>query len=569
MNEKDPDVLFLQLELKRRELDKFGEKVNDLTMKTIIMKVLPNLYDPVKATIASSAHISYEQVKEHIRSFYNIKKHAVDSDMVNDSNTVMFQKQHKHHNKQKHHSNKSAKQPQNSAKQQQSNSGTGQNDSGGKKGLKWCHICNMDNHWTSKCGFNERNPDRFKLRRKPHYNNGDTSDTTSNTSHSSNSGSYSTTRCNNCGRNNHTTEQCYRKPQNTVTARNIPIQEETAEVLLMRNDVKFYDGNLIGGTILSNTIQSSSDFPFDKWCLDTGAGFHCTHDDSELVNMRPSSGYVLGIGGFTMPIKGIGDLHCTIKQSNGKPKAVIIKDIRYVPKLKGKLLSQYQFIKSGYGLLIDEDIGYIKKGDTKYNVVNIGTHYFLDVLEVKQINVMNLQISDQLNLLHRRLGHINMNILKLLAKDSDDDDVDDDIFTKQIQTEVPHTKCEVCETCKHTKPSYTRRTTKQSTRPFELIYTDVLGPIEPASINGNKYAILIIDDYTRYSYIDFMKNKSEVPAKLNKFFTQEVLSRYGNNNVMRSDNAKRVHKHRYAKSMCCNIKSLCKTQVLTHHSRIV
>ncbi|KAK2993848.1 hypothetical protein RJ640_027325 [Escallonia rubra] len=53
--------------------------------------------------------------------------------------------------------------------------------------------------------------------------------------------------------------------------------------------------------------------------------------------------------------------------------------------------------------------------------------------------------------------------------------------------------------------------------PLELIHTDVCGPIDPASLGKNIYFLLFIDDYSRKTWVYFLKQKSEVFSTFKRF----------------------------------------------------
>jgi transposase InsO family protein len=58
-----------------------------------------------------------------------------------------------------------------------------------------------------------------------------------------------------------------------------------------------------------------------------------------------------------------------------------------------------------------------------------------------------------------------------------------------------------------------------TTRPLELLHMDIFGPVAYASIGGNKYGFVIVDDYSRYTWVFFMKDKSKVYEIFKKFAT--------------------------------------------------
>jgi transposase InsO family protein len=54
-------------------------------------------------------------------------------------------------------------------------------------------------------------------------------------------------------------------------------------------------------------------------------------------------------------------------------------------------------------------------------------------------------------------------------------------------------------------------------RPLEMPHMDLFGPIAYISIGGNKYGLIIIDDYSRFTWVFFLHDKSEMQVVLKKF----------------------------------------------------
>lgn len=78
----------------------------------------------------------------------------------------------------------------------------------------------------------------------------------------------------------------------------------------------------------------------------------------------------------------------------------------------------------------------------------------------------------------------------------------------------------VCEVCQFGQQSQLPFPTKQATRALEelqLIHTDVCGPMEAISLNGSKYFLLFIDDYSKMCWIYFLKQKSDVFERFVEF----------------------------------------------------
>jgi len=58
----------------------------------------------------------------------------------------------------------------------------------------------------------------------------------------------------------------------------------------------------------------------------------------------------------------------------------------------------------------------------------------------------------------------------------------------------------------------------RSEEPFALIHTDLMGPVGQMSVSQHKYIMVIIDDYTRYAWVYFLKKKSHASDRLMEFF---------------------------------------------------
>ena len=53
--------------------------------------------------------------------------------------------------------------------------------------------------------------------------------------------------------------------------------------------------------------------------------------------------------------------------------------------------------------------------------------------------------------------------------------------------------------------------------PLELVHSDVFGRVKQPSIGGMRYMVTFIDDFSRYVWVFFMKEKSETLDKFNEF----------------------------------------------------
>ncbi|GJY33195.1 retrovirus-related pol polyprotein from transposon TNT 1-94, partial [Tanacetum coccineum] len=59
---------------------------------------------------------------------------------------------------------------------------------------------------------------------------------------------------------------------------------------------------------------------------------------------------------------------------------------------------------------------------------------------------------------------------------------------------------------------------------LELIHMDLCGPMMVECINGKKYILVIVDDYSRYTLVYFLRTKDEAPDTINKFIAQALCN---------------------------------------------
>jgi hypothetical protein len=60
-----------------------------------------------------------------------------------------------------------------------------------------------------------------------------------------------------------------------------------------------------------------------------------------------------------------------------------------------------------------------------------------------------------------------------------------------------------------------------TTRSLEMLHIDLFGPIVYISIDSNKYDLVIIDDYSCFTWVFFLEDKSKTQDVLNKFLRRE------------------------------------------------
>ncbi|KAI3493568.1 hypothetical protein L1887_40768 [Cichorium endivia] len=96
--------------------------------------------------------------------------------------------------------------------------------------------------------------------------------------------------------------------------------------------------------------------------------------------------------------------------------------------------------------------------------------------------------------------------------------------------------CDACELGEQSRKSHSTIINTKITEPLELLHIDLCGPSAIESVAHNKYILVVVDDFSRFTWVFFLKQKSEAATNMINFIKQvEVLLRK-QVQMIRSDN---------------------------------
>ena len=107
--------------------------------------------------------------------------------------------------------------------------------------------------------------------------------------------------------------------------------------------------------------------------------------------------------------------------------------------------------------------------------------------------------------------------------------------------DVKFEKDKLCSACQFGKQVVNTHPTKaymSTTRVLELLHMDLFGPTTYKSLGGNLYCLMIVDDYSRYTWVFFLHDKTEVASCLKKFAKRAQNEFEVKLKKIRSDNRK-------------------------------
>lgn len=76
---------------------------------------------------------------------------------------------------------------------------------------------------------------------------------------------------------------------------------------------------------------------------------------------------------------------------------------------------------------------------------------------------------------------------------------------------------EACQKDMFPKTSFKAKNFISTFMPLELMHINLFGPVKTAFVNGKKYGLVIVDDYSRWTWIKFLKHKDESHSMFSTF----------------------------------------------------
>ncbi|GJR49208.1 retrovirus-related pol polyprotein from transposon TNT 1-94 [Tanacetum coccineum] len=243
--------------------------------------------------------------------------------------------------------------------------------------------------------------------------------------------------------------------------------------------------------------------------VDSGCTKHMTGNLTLLCNFVEKYLGTVHFGNDQFaPILGYGDL----VQGN-----IMINRVYYVEGLNHNLFSVGQFCDADLEVAFRKSTCFVR--DLQGNDLLTGNRgsdlYTISLQETTSSTPICLMANaspTQAWLWHRRLSHLNFDYINLLSK-------------KDVVIGLPKLKyvkdqlCSSCEVSKAKRSSFKSKTVPSSKGRLNLLHMDLCGPMRVASINGKKYILVIVDDYSRYTWTLFLRSKDATPEVLKDFLT--------------------------------------------------
>lgn len=298
-------------------------------------------------------------------------------------------------------------------------------------------------------------------------------------------------RCFKCKKPGHYKKDC---PTNTSKARNTSTKgkDSTKEAML---------------TALAVNVKDN------QWYLDSGATNHmCNRKDimSECVAVQPLEVHVAN--GAKLATAGLGSVTVRLKDCDK-----LISNVYYVPNLSTNLLSVSELTRKGFTVKFDnKQCKILRKG----NEIVATASYNNGVYKLDTIGESGIAMSSRVKpeesqevcigraadkvtqeVWHKRLGHLNSRSMNLMKNG---------MVTGMHFDDINYNKCVACIEGKQSRLPFPKKSKSRSKVLLGLVHTDVCGPLQTASLSGARYFVTFIDDFSRKTWVYFLKTKDEV-----------------------------------------------------------
>jgi hypothetical protein len=240
---------------------------------------------------------------------------------------------------------------------------------------------------------------------------------------------------------------------------------------------------------------SETDIPSGNfWLVDSCAGAHIVRNKNLFSKLSPvEETFIRFANGKTLSATASGSMRITL----GDGQSINLNDVLLVPNLQKKIISLGKLTSEGWiGTFTDTHC------EVRHPVENV-------ILQgVKRQNIFGILGEDEsvdvnyvtTELMHKRLAHAGKDTLVKMGY-------------KTLKS-----PCTTCLKAEHPAKNVNRtgKPLIKTTMKLEKIYCDLIGPL-PSTFGGATYILVIIDDYTRYTFVYLLKSKSETLSYFKKF----------------------------------------------------
>lgn len=254
----------------------------------------------------------------------------------------------------------------------------------------------------------------------------------------------------------------------------------------------------------------------EDWFADTGTAFHMTDSLSGMKDLKSCHKNVQGIGGVTCEVALSGTLELVFV-GDGSEFCVELQNVLYSPDLGYNLFSPSAEFdgKSWNGLGDPDGVMIAFSGHvcyfSEFDGMLISTAYRLrdnsmgSVLAALTPSNPKHEEKMDVNVFHNIYAHAHERLLRTTAKRLDTE------LTGEMHA------CAGCSMSKAIRKGIARETKSRPDKKLGRVFVDLGGRTGFASVGGKYYPMIVKDDFTRRTWMYFLRNKSDAGTAFRSF----------------------------------------------------
>ncbi|GKA86216.1 putative ribonuclease H-like domain-containing protein [Tanacetum coccineum] len=255
----------------------------------------------------------------------------------------------------------------------------------------------------------------------------------------------------------------------------------------------------------------------ERGIFDSCCSRHITRNKTYLTDFKETDGGFVAFGGNSRGRKITGK--GKIRTGN-----LDFDDVYFVKELKFNLLSVSHICDKKNSVLFTDTECFVLSSDFKLadenpillKVPRKDNMYSVDLKNIVPKRGLTClyakATSDESNLWHRRLGHVNFKTLNKLVKGN-------------LVIGFPSKLFEINQTCiayqkgKQHRASCKTKAVSLICQPLQMLHMDLFGPTFVKSLMKKTYCLVVTDDFSRFSWVFFLATKDETSGILKSFIT--------------------------------------------------
>lgn len=287
------------------------------------------------------------------------------------------------------------------------------------------------------------------------------------------------------------------------------------------------------------------------WVLDSGASHHFCYEFDKFINYTTLDSPILVQLGGSSDLHGVGFGNVLITYLlHGRPQTATLRNALYVPDANFNLLSIGVLDEAGMDVRfcggvcqVASPAGVVmlsvhrEKGSKLYRLLECASTPLIDDVPSEPPAVSCLRAAVSADLLHARLGHVNCADMKRLVSMADGV-----TYIGQVSS-----TCIPCIMTKQQRASIPNERTTHTERVLELVHCDIAGPFPVKGLHGERYFVVLIDDYSCMCFVRLLKSRDEI---LQVFIDWKLMVENQTNKkikTFRSDGAMEFQSHDFSK----------------------